>query len=263
MGSWRARCGESRTPGSEGGLGKRTAGNGGTAPRSDPYSEALAAILRPGNAGANTAADHIEVLDAALAQLPVRPRGLDPLNGVPMLARADSAGATHDFLNALRAKGIEFSVGFDVTEAVRLAILDVPKTAWVEAVDQDYELREGAQIAELTDLLDLSSWPVGTRAIVRREEPHPGASFTLFDPEGWRYQVFLTDSPDDDLPYLEARHRGHARASSSGPSPPCGPCPSPPDLTDASSQPATRVSTVSTTRSGADCRWPGATDQAA
>ena len=177
----------------------------------DNTSEAPAAILRPGNAGANTAADHIEVLDLALEQLPVKPRGLDPVNGVAMLARADSAGATHDFLNALRAKGIEFSVGFDITESVRLAILDVPKTAWVEAVDQDYELREGAQVAELTGLLDLAAWPAGTRAIVRREEPHAGAHFTLFDPDGWRYQVFLTDSPDADLPYLEARHRGHAR----------------------------------------------------
>ena len=177
----------------------------------DNTQEALAAILRPGNAGANTASDHIGALDLALEQLPVKPRGLDPLNGVAMLARADSAGASHDFLKALRAKGIEFSVGFDITEAVRLAILDVAPGAWVEAVDQDYELREGAQVAELTHLLDLSSWPTGTRAIVRREEPHPGAHFTLFDPDGWRYQVFLTDSPDDDLPYLEARHRGHAR----------------------------------------------------
>src|SRR5229473_1131475 len=99
----------------------------------------------------------------------------------------------------------------DITEDVRLAILDVPKTAWVEAVHQDYELREGANVAELTALLDLSSWPEGTRAICRREEPHSGAHFTLFDPEGWRYQVFLTDSVDDDLAYLEARHRGHAR----------------------------------------------------
>jgi len=177
----------------------------------DNTFEALAGILRPGNAGANTASDHIDALDLALEQLPVTPRGIDPTNGVAMLARADSAGATHDFLDALRRHGIEFSVGFDITEAVRLAILEVPATAWVEAVDQDYELREGAQVAELTDLLDLSSWPARTRAIVRREEPHPGAHFTLFDPDGWRYQVFLTDSPDDDLPYLEARHRGHAR----------------------------------------------------
>lgn len=177
----------------------------------DNDQEALAAKLRPGNAGANTAEDHIAVLDAALGQLPVPPRGLDPHNGVAMLARADSAGATHEFLNALRRLGIEFSVGFDITESVRLAILDVPKAAWVDTVHQDYELREGAGVAEITALLDLSAWPAGTRAIVRREEPHSGAHFTLFDPEGWRYQVFLTDSVDDDLPYLEARHRGHAR----------------------------------------------------
>src|SRR5947208_7485263 len=116
-----------------------------------------------------------------------------------MLARADSAGCTHEFLKALRRYGMEYSVGFDVTENVQLAILDVPPDAWVEAIDQDCGLRGGAGVAELTDLLDLSAWPVGTRAICRREEPHSGAHFTLFDPEGWRYQVFLTDSGDEDL----------------------------------------------------------------
>ena len=177
----------------------------------DNTQEALAGMLRPGNAGANTAEDHVAVLAGALAQLPVQPLGLDPINGVAMLARADSAGASHEFLSTLRRRGIEFSVGFDITESVRFAILDVPRTAWVDSVHQDYELREGAGVAELTGLLDLSSWPEGTRAICRREEPHSGAHFTLFDPEGWRYQVFLTDSVDNDLPYLEARHRGHAR----------------------------------------------------
>src|SRR5437588_7204194 len=90
-----------------------------------------------------------------------------------------------------------YSVGSAATENVQLAILDVPPDAWVEAIDQDCGLRGGAGVAELTDLLDLSAWPSGTRAI--------------FDPEGWRYQVFLTDSADEDLSYLEARHRGHAR----------------------------------------------------
>src|SRR5437879_8350322 len=150
----------------------------------DNPSEALAGVLRPGNAGANTAADHIEVLERALAQLPVAPRGIDPINGVAMLARADSAGCTHEFLNALRRYGIEYSVGFDVTENVQLAILDVPPGAWVEAIDQDCGLRGGAGVAELTDLLDLSAWPEGTRAICRREEPQSGAHFTLTDPEG-------------------------------------------------------------------------------
>jgi hypothetical protein len=177
----------------------------------DETDEALAMILRPGNDGANTAADHIAVLEMAIAQLPVKPKGVDPDNGVDMLATADSAGATHDFIDALRDKGIEFSVGFDVTEAVRLAILELPKGAWMEAIDQNCEVREGAAVAELTDHLDLSSWPAGTRAIVRREEPHPGAQFNLFDPDGWRHQVFITDTADPDISYLEARHRGHAR----------------------------------------------------
>ncbi|MFN2638480.1 MAG: transposase, partial [Gemmatimonadaceae bacterium] len=147
----------------------------------DNTKEALAGILRPGNAGANTGSDHVRALNLALEQLPVSPRGIDPLNGVAMLARADSAGASHDFVKALRRRGIEYSVGFDVTEAVRLGILELPKTAWVEAIDQDCEVRDGAQVAELTDYLDLSTWPEGTRAIVRREEPHPGAQFSLFD----------------------------------------------------------------------------------
>ena len=177
----------------------------------DETNEALAAILRPGNAGSNTAADHVTVLDMALAQLPVSPKGGDPENGVAMLARADSAGATHGFIDALRERGIEFSVGFDVTEEVRLAILALPKGAWGEAIRQDCEVRDGAAVAELTEYLDLSCWPAGTRAIVRREEPHPGAQFNLFDPGGWRHQVFICDSTDPDISYLEARHRGHAR----------------------------------------------------
>jgi hypothetical protein len=177
----------------------------------DETNEALAAILRPGGAGSNTAADHLNVLGLALAQLPVKPKGLDPANGVEMLARADSAGATHDFLNGLREAGIEFSVGFVITEDVRSAILALPESAWGEAIRQDCEVREGAQVAELTSLLDLTGWPAGTRAIVRREEPHPGAQFNLFDPAGWRHQVFVTDSDDPDISYLEARHRGHAR----------------------------------------------------
>jgi hypothetical protein len=176
----------------------------------DGTQEALAVMLRSGNAGANDADHHLEVLELTLAQLPVKPRGDDPEHGAAMLARADSAGATHAFVNALRAKGIEFSIGFDITVSVRLAILELPESAWVECVTQHGEVRDGASVAELAEL-DLSSWPEHTRAIVRREEPHPGAQFNLFDPNGWRHQVFICDSSDPDISYLEARHRGHAR----------------------------------------------------
>ena len=130
-------------------------------------------VLRPGNAGSGTATDHVAVLDLALAQLPVACLGADAEAGVAMLARADSAGASHEFLDALRARGIEFSVGLPVTEAVRLAILALPKRAWVAAIDADGDLRDGAAIAELTAYLDLTGWPPGTRAIVRREVAPP------------------------------------------------------------------------------------------
>jgi hypothetical protein len=173
----------------------------------DATNEALAGILRPGNAGANTAADHITVLELALAQLPVEPSGPD---GVALLVRCDSAGASHQFIDALRERGIEFSVGYFVNDEVRTAIGQLPKKAWSGAMRSDCSERDGAQVAELTGL-DLSLWPTGTRAIVRREEPHPGAQFNLFDPDGWRYQVFICDSADPDISYLEARHRGHAR----------------------------------------------------
>lgn len=177
----------------------------------DATNDALAGVLRPGNAGSNTAADHVAVLDAALAQLPVKTRKADPDNGEWMLARADSAGCTHEFIDALRERGIEFSVGFPMDEAVRQAVLGLAESAWRPAIRQDMEVREEAEVAEITDRLDLSAWPEGTRAIVRREVPHPGAQLTFTDIDGRRFQVFICDSTDDDLAYLEARHRGHAR----------------------------------------------------
>ncbi len=176
----------------------------------DQTNEALAGMLRPGRAGANTAADHVLLLDQALDQLPVKCKADDPDGGVDMLVRADSAGATHGFVNTIVAKRMEFSIGFDVTEAVRLAILQVPKNRWAEPMGQDMEPREGAGVAEITEFVDLSAWPTGTRAICRREQPHPGAQCTIFEAEGWRHQVFITNSADDDIVYLEVRHRRHA-----------------------------------------------------
>jgi hypothetical protein len=175
--------------------------------RGDGTGEPLAAVLRPGNAAANTAADQIEVVDLALAQLPKQARQQQPI-----LVRADSAGATHLVLNHLRELGIRFSVGFDLDSRVRTAILDLPETAWSPAIDADGGDRDGAQVAELATLdLAAGGWPAGTRAICRRERPHPGAQLTFTDADGWRFQVFITDQPDPDLASLELRHRQHAR----------------------------------------------------
>ncbi len=170
----------------------------------DQTKEALAGILRPGNAGANTGADHVAVLVAALRQLP------DGALDNEILARADSGGATHEFIDALAQRGIRYSVGFDLTVPVREAILNTKERAWVPAVTQDGEEREGAWVCELKNL-DLSTWPPDSRVICRRERPHPGAQLTFTDHDGYRFQCFLTDQPGKDLPALEALHRGHAR----------------------------------------------------
>jgi hypothetical protein len=173
----------------------------------DASQEALAGQLRPGNAGANTAADKIAVLDAAVAQLPKRIAAREAI-----LVRADSAGATHELLDFCRDGRLRFSVGFDLTEQIRTAILDLGKDAWVPAIGQGGEPRDdGAWVAELTTALELSSWPSGSRVIVRREVPHPGAQLSFTDHDGHRFQAILTDQPDSDIAYLEARHRGHAR----------------------------------------------------
>jgi hypothetical protein len=143
----------------------------------DGTGEALAGLLRPGNANPGTAADHVALLDAALAQLPVATRAVDLRGGQAMLARSDSAGCSHAFVNALRQRGVEFSIGFPLSEDLRVAILALRPRHWSEAIDQTGQVREAAWVAELTEQVDLSGWPAGTRLIVRKEEPHPGAQF--------------------------------------------------------------------------------------
>ena len=164
--------------------------------------EGLAGILRPGNAGSNTASDHIAVLDLALGQLP------QGTTGPGTLVRCDSAGATHRFLSAVVGLGLLFSVGFDLTERVRDACLAVPEKKWRPALDADGDVRKGAWVAELD--LDLSGWPQGSRAICRRENPHPGAQLTFSDDDGHRFQVFLTNQPGRRIARLEQVHRQRA-----------------------------------------------------
>ena len=164
--------------------------------------EALAGLLRPGNAGFNTAADHIELLERSLAQLP------EEQVGGGLLVRCDRAGATHAFLDHVDARGLRFSVGLDLTEPVRQSILALPEQAWQPALAQDGADREGAWVSELP--LDLSSWPPGTRAICRRERPHPGAQLSFTDEGGYRFQVFLTNQQGRRIARLEQLHRARA-----------------------------------------------------
>ena len=172
----------------------------------DETREALGGLLRPGNAGANTAADHVTVLDRALAQIPA-----EHVEQIEILVRADRAGATHELADYCREGSMHFSLGYDLTETVRAAILEIPPDAWMAALEQDGSERANGEVCELTDRVDLSSWPGGSRLIVRRERPHPGAQLSFTDHDGYRFQAILTDQPDEDVAILERRHRQRAR----------------------------------------------------
>jgi hypothetical protein len=177
-------------------------------------------MLRPGNAGSNDANDHLELLDQAIGSLPVEYQaGHEPGDEAGLvrhhiLVRTDSAGATHGFVSGLTEANIEYSIGHPVDQGVREALLSFQEEDWVEAIEADGTVRDGAQVAELTDLMDLSTWGEDARLISRRERPHPGAQLSLFDTsEGFRHTCFITNASalNFDAAVLECRHRGHAR----------------------------------------------------
>jgi Transposase DDE domain group 1 len=167
----------------------------------DATGEALSGMLRPGNAGANNAKDHLQVLDEATAQLPKNVAvghhdGDDPRAVRRKVAvRADSAGATKEFLEGCRRRNVTFSVvarsNREITTAIGAIYSD--KKRWKPARRQDGTLRKGAAVAEITDLVDLSGFPAGTRLIVRREPLHPGAQQTLFHCPTYRFWGHYTD----------------------------------------------------------------------
>jgi hypothetical protein len=168
--------------------------------------EPLTIMLRPGNAGSSTAADHIEVTRLALAQMPRHQRRR-------VLIRADSGGGTHEFLAWLARPGrrLAYSVGFTMTDDICDAITKVPARAWTPAYDVDGLVRPGAWVAELTGMLGLPSWPQGMRVIVRKERPHPGAQLRFTDIGGHRFTCFATSTRGGQLADLELRHRRRAR----------------------------------------------------
>jgi hypothetical protein len=165
--------------------------------------EPLAGLLRPGNAAAGAAADLVELVDLALVQLPAC--------DLPVLVRSDSAGASTRLAGHLRERGVGFSLGMQIDQHVREAILAQPEPAWTPAVDADGQPRDGAEVCELTGWVDLHTWPAGTRLLCRREDAHPGAQLRFSDHDGHRFQAFLTDQDDAHLARLELRHRQRAR----------------------------------------------------
>jgi hypothetical protein len=166
--------------------------------------EALAIVLRPGNAGSNTAGEHVKVARLALAQIPARARRR-------VLIRTDSGGGTREFAAWLAARRLHYSVGMTITGQMRQAIGQLPDRIWEPAYDAGGQVRPGAWVAELTGLLDLSGWPSGMRIIIRKERPHPGAQLRFTDIDGHRFTCFATDAKRGQLADLELRHRRRAR----------------------------------------------------
>jgi hypothetical protein len=189
----------------------------------DNTAESLAFRLRPGSAGSNTAADHIEVLGEAIAQIP------DP-HRRDLLVTCDGAGATLDLIwhiterNAVHGRRVHYSVGFDLDARARAAIGRVSESDWQHVLDRDGEPRDlngvhAAGVVELTGLLrtsvggdTLPNWPSDMRIVCRRERPSAGAQLcALEEADGWRYQLFATNTGRGQPGFLEARHRAHAR----------------------------------------------------
>lgn len=176
-------------------------GRGGT-------GEPVAALLRPGNAGSNTVAEHKTVINAARTQLPFTS---GHRVGRKVLVRTDGAGGTHGLIEYLEKRRLSYSVGFTLNTTLAGLINQIPKDGWTQAYNADRMPREGAWVAELTEMADLPGWPDGMRLIVRKERPHPGAQLRFTDVDGLRITAFVTNTKRGQLADLELRHRQRAR----------------------------------------------------
>jgi len=127
-----------------------------------------------------------------------------------VLVRVDGAGSTHAFLDWLTGQRLSYSVGFGLPDSTPELPTRIPESVWTPAYDAHDEVRDGAWVAELTGLLDLTGWPKGMRVIARKERPHPGAQLRLTDIDGLRVTAFATNTTAGQLPELELRHRRRA-----------------------------------------------------
>jgi hypothetical protein len=184
----------------------------------DNTKEPLGAMLRPGNAAPGNTDDHLELLEQVVRAVPPEyalghEEDDDPALVVhPILVRADSAGASHRFVQSLSIANFEYSIGFSIRGSVRDALLLAQEEDWMRATELGGGIREGAEVIELTEVIELKGWPADMRVMCRRERPHPGAQLSLFDTQaGWRHTCFITNTKGEDIAVLELRHRGHAR----------------------------------------------------
>ena len=169
--------------------------------------ECAAIMLRPGNAGSNTAADHIEIIRRALDQA-----GLGPRPGRRVLVRIDGAGGTKETIEFLARRRVSYSVGFTLPKHTAQIYDTIPETAWAPAYNADGQPRDGADVAEITDLLDLTAWPKGMR-VNRAPRAAPSGRPAALRGRGRlpTLTAFATSTRVGQLADLEVRHRLRAR----------------------------------------------------
>jgi len=183
--------------------------------------DSLAVMLRPGNAGSFTAADHLLVLDAALAQVPAQWR-------TDVLVTIDGAGASHDVINHLtglntalthgrRGRRVEYTIGWPVDDRTQTGIEQLREPDWTVALTADGRPDPKAAVADLTGILRhgpggdlMAGWPPDQRIIVRRVPRPAGEQPTLGEHPDWRYGAFTTNTPTGQVQWLDARHRTQA-----------------------------------------------------
>ena len=176
---------------------------------------------RVGSAGSFTTADHVAVLDAALAQVPAVHRR-------DVLITVDGAGASHgliEHLHALntarvhgrRGRRVEYSTGWPVDARTRAALEQVRQSDWSAGLTATGKAEEKAQVVELTGLLRhshagdlLDGWPADMRVIARRVPREPGEQAELGQDPDWRYGAFVTNTTTGQVQYLDVRHRTQA-----------------------------------------------------
>ncbi len=177
--------------------------------------ECLAMLLRPGNAGSNTVADHIEVLAAAIAQVPARMRSR-------LLVRVDGAGASHELIEHLLSLGsrhrtVLFTCGWMITGTDEDAIRMLPASAWQPGLDQDGNVQDDKHVAEITHLMSRAAgWPEGLRWIVRRTKPsrRQVKNLTAYEKAtGWRYSIICTNIPAAGIGGVPGSHHPSASMS--------------------------------------------------
>ncbi len=180
--------------------------------------EVLAQLVRAGNAGSNTAVDHVEVLGAAIDALPQRDAAghywhSDRADVVTeIVIRTDAGGQTHWLAEECVERNCRFSLGYGIDDRVRTGVMMTTDADWSPAIEADGTERDEAQVIDLTEWVNLDNWPDQTRLIVRRERPHPGAQLSLFDDiEGMRHTAHITNQTGDAT-ILELAHRQRGAA---------------------------------------------------